>query len=772
VLPEIEGPMGLRARRTRLPKEIDGTAFLVPFDSAAGAAAFQNADATYVVFDERRPVDMAALKDDPVFGAASVRLLPNGTLLRVPRPAGVSIALTQLQQGWRIAALANTPRQEPVVVAAVDGRLNLAAEQSSDVVTMADPDTGATLLVGTQHRPGQGVALSRRTGEFILRPSLQGVVVEPLSDVVSLRQTPTGFSLSGGPAGLALSPPNHTTPLLMDAAHLTRLLNFSTMPTEALMRLAVKQLDDAAATPPLARGPRHHAAAETLMALGLSAEAEGLFHIATDQDPKEAASPVTAAETAIAALMAGRPEEASALTDPKLDGTDEIALWRAVRQAMLDEGSPRAAGVFAATAPLVFQYPPPIRDRILPLIAETMIQGGEIEPAARLLNQVIGEPRLAYARALLTQAQGDAARALTQLDTIAGGHDQFDRARAAIRATELRLSMGVLDKTQAADALDKLLYAWRGDGRELALRERVAELRGQTGAWRVALSTLRQAETDFPEQAASIHDRLKDTFAAMVRDQGSQAIPALEYVAMVEENADLLRDTGDDEAVEQPLADRLLALDLPGRARPVLEKLMHQAKSPIAKARLGVGLATLESREGDDAGALSVLEASQTQDLPPELIEQRLLAQAASVARLGDPVAAASKLAPIRTARAAEARAQILETTADWAAAEQAWADCASLALPNSGTLDEAQARIVLRLATATARAGDDMKLAGLRDQYGARIDAGPLGDMFRLLTAEPIRTQADIGRSQKEVSLAASLPADLKALRATGASR
>lgn len=37
---------------------------------------------------------------------------------------------------------------------------------------------------------------------------------------------------------------------------------------------------------------------------------------------------------------------------------------------------------------------------------------------------------------------------------------------------------------------------------------------------------------------------------------------------------------------------------------------------------------------------------------------------------------------------------------------------------------------------------------------------------MFRLLIAEPIKTTADITRSQREVSLAASLPAGLKALQ------
>jgi hypothetical protein len=772
VLPENDGPVGLMARRTRLPREMAGTAFLVPFDAATGAAAFRGGDSTYVVFDARRPIDMAALKDDPVFGAVSVRLLPTGTLLRVPQGSGTSIVLTQMQQGWRIAVLTNTPKQEPIIATELDGRLILAAEQPSDVVVMADPDTGATLLVGTQHRPGQGVVSSRCSMEFILRPTLQGVVVEPLSDAIALKRIASGFSLSGTSAGLALSKPANTTGMLMDAAHLTRRLTFSAMPKEALLRLSIKQVDEAAATPPLARGPKQHAIAATLLSLGLSAEAEGLLHMAADEDPKEAASPDTKALTAIAALLAGRPEESGGLLDPKLDGTDEIALWRAVRLAMQDEGSPQAAAVFSATAPLVFQYPPTIRDHILPLIAETMIQGGAIAPAARVLAQRPDDPKLAYARALLRQAEGDSAQALAMYDAISGAHDQFDRARAAIRAVELRLATGEFDKTQAADALDKLLYAWRGDARELALRERVAELRGQTGQWRVALAALRQAAIDFPDQAAAIHDRLKDAFAAMVRDNGVRKMPPIEFVAMVEENTDLVPDSGEDQVVEQSLADRLLALDLPDRAKPVLEKLTKQAKFPAAKARFGASLAALDARDGDDKGVLKALDASEGADLAPEVVEQRLILRAGSVARLGDPTGAAAMLAPMKTARVMEARAQILETASDWPGAEQAWSDCVAATLPDSGMLDGTQTRTVLRLATATARADDKARLASLRETYGPRIGPGPLGDMFRLLTAEPISTTADIGRSQREMSLAPSLPAGLRAVGADATTR
>jgi hypothetical protein len=189
---------------------------------------------------------------------------------------------------------------------------------------------------------------------------------------------------------------------------------------------------------------------------------------------------------------------------------------------------------------------------------------------------------------------------------------------------------------------------------------------------------------------------------------------------------------------------------------------MNQAKSPVAKARFGASLATLDSREGDDAGALAALDASQGSDLPPDLDEQRMILRAESIARQGDPAGAAAMLASTRTARAIEARGQILETASDWAGAEQAWSDCVAITLPDSGMLDEPQTRTMLRLATAAARAGHDAKLGMLRDTYGTRIGAGPLGDMFRLLTAEPIRTSTDIERSQREMSLAASsLPAD-----------
>jgi hypothetical protein len=450
--------------------------------------------------------------------------------------------------------------------------------------------------------------------------------------------------------------------------------------------------------------------------------------------------------------------------DPRLSGTDEVALWRAIRDAIRQEGSPQDAAVMAATGRLALTYPAPIRDRILPVMLETMIQGGAPRAAATLLAQRKDDPRLAFARALLKQTDGDTAGALAGYDALAAGHDQRDRARAAVRAVELRLASGSIDALQAADQLDKLLYAWRGDGQELALRQRVAALRQQAGAWGAALATLRDAATDFPDNAPAIRSQLQDMFTTLLKGDTADHLTPLALVALVDANADLLPATPEGEAMQARLADRLLALDLPRRAEPLLEKLIKTAPTGQGRATFGARLAALRLREGNAQGALAALDASAADDIPDLLKEQRTLLFANASARTGNIAAAITALAAIGTAATDEARASILEKAQDWPAAEQALRDYVGKTVPDAGKLDDASLTSLVRLATAATRAGDDAALATLRNQYASRISSGPSGDMFLLLTEEPIRASGDLKRASQEAGLARSVSDRLKA--------
>jgi hypothetical protein len=82
--------------------------------------------------------------------------------------------------------------------------------------------------------------------------------------------------------------------------------------------------------------------------------------------------------------------------------------------------------------------------------------------------------------------------------------------------------------------------------------------------------------------------------------------------------------------------------------------------------------------------------------------------------------------------------------------------------VPDSGMLNDAQVRLMLRLATAATRAGDDATLTSLREKTRSRIGTGSQTDLFRLLTAEPVRGTADLGRSRAEMGLARAITADI----------
>ncbi len=517
---------------------------------------------------------------------------------------------------------------------------------------------------------------------------------------------------------------------LLHAAGQTRHFDFLEQPRDvALQRLSRLVVDDAMA-PPLARGQRRQDVARALLSLGMGAEAQALLQMAAADDPAQPASPDNAALTAIAALLAHRPDEAGGLDDRRLPDTDDIEFWRAYRQAQLQPRSPSAATQFAATLPLLLRYPPGMSRRLLPAVAEALVEGGETDAATALLRARKDDASLDLARGMLEQARGDTDAALATYDRLAQSQDQRVHARAAARAVYLRFAAGRIDAREAADRLDGLQYAWRGDQFEEELRDRLVALRQQSGDWRAALSLLRENAARSPDNPAP-RARLTDAFAAFLRGSAADSMTPLVFVSLVNENADLLPAGPDGDALESRLADRLLALDLPQRAGPLLDKLMKAAPTGAGRAVFGARLAVMRQREGDVRGMLEALSASEAPDLPKELAVRRTMLLANAQALSGDTQHALGELATLDSPAADEARAAILERANNWPAAQKALADYAAKTVPPDGPLDETQRRTLLRLATAAARAGDDVSLAALRRTHTARMGSGPLADVF-----------------------------------------
>ena len=718
---------------------LSGRTVVFPFGPGTGAAALTLNGTTFLVFDDRRPLDLSGLRGDPVWGSAVVQMLPEATLVRLPEPStGLSLSWTDGKWAATAGAPAETTPQSLQLTP--DGLVIPGTAPGRVVVVSAAG--GRRLLVGTWRDTGNGTEARRRTPEFSLLPTLLGVAVDPVSDRIGLSVRNDGFVITADGLKLASSAVEPSIPG-------GRLFDVPLGSPDELINRLQAQVAAAARSGPLSRTPDRLAAAQTMIGLGMGAEAQSLLQATAAADPDASSGDLMTALNAVSAVLAGRPGEAGALDEPRFSDNGEAALWKAVRNSMRDPASPSAAAAFAGARRLVDSYPSSLRRRLLPRMAETTALGGQGGAADALISASPDDPAFDLARAIRTAAAGDVDAALAAYDTVLAGHDLRQRARAMVLRTEFALANNRMDAPAAADAMDRAAAAWRNGPAERDARIRAAALRAQAGAWRPALEELRDTAAQFPDDRARVREKMSAVFVAML--DGKQPVTPMDLVSLAGDFPDVLPEGEKGAALADRMADALAALDLPKRAGPVLKSMMDRATGS-ARAALGRRLAATKLEDSDPAGALATLDGSEVTGIAPALTEARALLRARAQAAT-DLGAATAGLAAFGTRAADDLRATMLANAGDWSGARAALTD-----LLTKTAVAEVPP-VVLRLATATARLDDPEGRRRLREQWLGKLPAGKDADLFRLLTAEPVRNPSDLPRAAGEIALARSLP-------------
>ena len=385
---------------------------------------------------------------------------------------------------------------------------------------------------------------------------------------------------------------------------------------------------------------------------------------------------------------------------------------------------------------------------------------GQAGPAQAVLKTLPDDRTLDLARAMVLEMTNQPAAALQAYDRIANSSDRLRRYKAEVRAAELRIKSGQLDARAGADVLDRVLLGWRGPKQELALRTRIAALRRQAGQWPEALSVLRDGRDAFPEDHAQMDRELAATFIAFVGDGSARGLPASEFVALFDRNADLVRDIAWTEQTGTGLVDRLIGLGLQGRAEPIMERLVGQSTDPVQRARLGARLADLRMTLDDPDGAIAALAAT----TPPAdaavasaMMEARQLLYAHAESERGNKDAALAMLSTLQTAKADAARADIYTARKDWPQTVAALTAWEHKAISTADLTGEQQA-MVMRLAVAATLGGDTATLQRVAGTYGAAMAKGRSAGFFRVLTAAPVRDKDDLPRAFQEIQLTRAL--------------
>ncbi len=733
---EPERTTGGRASKEAFGPEV--ARLLLPTDADVGAAAFRRGGAGLVVLDRRLPALEVSEWPD-----ARVMLGAVSTVVSVPLGEGQALAVGRELGGWRVRMVADDgteggPPNGPMAGSLAGAAFGVARPGRS--VAVADPVGMGALLVGTVLGGAEAVQGERRTPDVAVFPSWLGVALEPLSDRVVLRRTEQGFALQG--AGLEGAPVAGAAP---------GVFGFADEPAAALQNRLQAQMAGAAAAPPRARPRERVGVARTMLGLGLGLEAQGVLQLALAEDPQLAGDAFVRGLAAMAAVLAGRPAEAEALDDPALrrDGLDggEPALWQGLRDRRLGRETAASAGV-GAHAGRVLGYPAGLRRAIWSEVAEAAVESG-VEPGGALAMETLPP----FARALQQERVGDIEAALTSYERLAAGPDRLDQVRARVRRTELLLAAGRISPGAAAEAIEQQATGWRGDAREGALRLRAAALRAASGAYREALAAMRALEAEglAAGREAAVRREKARVFETMLAAEGGGA-SALDVVLLVAEYADCLPEGAAGQAMAGLLVDKLIALDLPARAIPVLQGLVRGAPAGAARAELGLRLAQALLDGGEGEAAEAALEASGSGDAPAATRVARGLLEAKLAERRGDGPGALRALDEVGTPAALVEQAGVLERSGAVLPAVEALNQAVAALAPASGPLPLDVQDLVVRQATLAARVGLRSPAPVLA--WLPRLDPAR-ADMVRLLLAAPVQAAADLPRAARELQVA-----------------
>ncbi len=705
-------------------------------DTTVGAAAFRRGRWGVVVLDRR--LKLAAPAELP--GALVIEGVVS-TVIQVPIEDGQALLVDRAPTGWVIGigepALPGALTPKPVAE-----EIAFEVLRAGRAVSVLDPATGGTLLVGTslQASSDAAVPVERRTPSFTILPTWLGVAVEPLSDQVDLHAGSTGFLLDGGAAPIGSE----------SAATESRYLDLPSEPLPALLNRLHAQLASAADAPPRARTQPRVAAIQAMLALGLGVEAQALAQKTIADDPEAASDARLTIAAAVAAVLSGRLDEASGLDKPDLTVEPELALWRGLRDRRLNRETENVRGLASHLA-MVRAYPEPLRRRVWPDVAEAAAETGVQLPV---------DQTSAYAGALALEHAGKLDEAIAAWQALAAGADRRDQVRSTVHAIELQLAAGRIEPAEAADSMERQSYAWRGDGQELALRLRAAELRSAAGSWRAALDLLRATDVLFPDQHELIRAHKTAVFEAMMAADGARLSP-LDVVMLASDYADCVPEGGKDARLARLLADKLMALDLPARAIPVLQGLVKSTQAGPARAEFGLRLGQSLFDGGDADGALVALQASDASSLSAQLAQNRGLLNAKSLAALGRLRDAAASLEAMHSAVADDLRAALLGQAGDWKGSLDALNALADKTLPSEGLLPPTGQSLVLREATAAVQARDPDQLRRI-NLFLPRM-SGASADMLRILTQTAVTSTRELPRAANELQLAREIPKQIQ---------
>jgi predicted negative regulator of RcsB-dependent stress response len=760
----------------------------VPFASPTPAAVFRRADMLWLVFDTNADIKVAELANDPSHNIKSATVTPqsDGSIVRIRLERPKLIGVVTEGNTWVInigSQITDRTRALAVVREGTTSSRATASVMVADprrVHRLEDPDVGDTLWAVTALAPVRGFVNGQEFVEFRMLASVQGVVVQPLADDLSVGVSsdrvivtrPAGLTLSG----LLLQPGLQSQQASGDGPNVVNPDLWSVDRKEEFRKRESQLLFSAAKATESQRLAARVDLARFYLAWGMSAEAKGVLDVAIKDNPPSAADPIPLVLRAVANVMMERPQEAlKDLANPTVANQFDAPLWRALAYSGLGRWADAEEG-FRDVDARIARLPAELQRRVLREIVRVALGVGDVAGAVNAMHEfeILGvphewEPIVAVYNGKVAERLGHAKDALESYQLAADSSDRRAAAQGQLSEIKLKNALGQLPRNDAIDKLETLTTIWRGDDTEIEALKLLAHLYTQEDRYRDAFHIMRIAVMAHPDSeiTRAIQDEAAETFENIFLADRSDALPPIDALALFYDFRDLTPIGRRGDEMIRRLADRLVAVDLLDQAAELLQYQVDHRLEGAARAQVATRLAVIYLMNHKPDDAFATLRATRVEDVSSEMRQQRLLIESRALSDLGRYDLALEIIANIGGAESGRLRSDILWTAHRWReAAEQIelnygdrWKELAPL--------NELERSDILRAAAGYALGEDMLGLARFRERYAAKMGEGPDHRSFEVITEPVDASGADFRAAAHAVAAVDTLSGFLRDMRA-----
>ena len=729
-----------------------------PFSKPTASAVFTHHRYVWMIFDTPIPIDTRVLRNDlqDVITDLDYSRSGNEQILRMTLREPHLVSSSLEENSWLVTLgdlVLSPPKPLAVERRATDqdeGIIEIALPTANQVHTVEDPDRGTTMRVVSAFGPARAIFKPHDFVEFLIEPSIHGIVVQPLADDIAVEIRDGNVEI-GRPHGLVLSGEGAMVYEAANSAMGERhrpgyvAIENEVLTSDGSVGSLITRTQQAVAElPEEERTAGRLRLARLYLATDMAAEGLGMLRYIKSEDPAVDRDPSFRALIGVGKVLMGRDREALKDFDTfRLGDSQDISLWRGLAYLGLGDW-PNAEREFLQGEPAIGGYMTRRQVHFRLAAARAALEVGDMEMASRqvgaaeaLLGNVEANDELLLLWGWLNERSGRNEQAIAAYSRVVKSPDRKLEAEATLRLVSIQNAMGTIETDEAIDKLETLAIVWRGDTIELNTLAELAKLHVAKGNYRRAFELMKAAaisDADSPITRA-LENELDGVFADLFIARKADKMPPIDALALYYDFREMTPvDRRGDEMI-RALADRLIEVDLLDQAAQLLEHQIDNRLHGAGRAQVAAKLALVHLMNRKPEKALEVIARTRQAVLPADLQMQRIVLEARALSETGRADLAVELLSTVDGPDVARLKADALWRAENWEDAGDQLERLLGKSWSKDEPLSESVRYDVLRAAIAYSLAGDNLGLGRIRSKFASGMAGTPDGTSFEVVT-------------------------------------